>query len=432
VRFLLGLVNLGVGEASRSAEVRQVRLTNATVLFAMASVLVYNVIYLSLSPSVLWAAAVVTVACLGLYVAVLALNARGHHHAAKVVHTITTLSALVVSTTFGVGQGIQYYFYIFAILPPLLWSPKQWPWIALMLILTLVGYLGVEAVSPALLEGRLPLELRAWFRLPAVVLSFVSLVAVVLVAQGQVERREQKLEAQKDEIEEQNRWKDRLFGIVAHDLRNPFTAFETSLEVLVRRYDTLTDRERKDWLALLLDSSSQTGQLLEGLLQWAKDLMLSSQPKPEDFRLEDVVLEEFVQLLPLAEHKAIGLSWDGPSELQVHADRTMTKTLLRNLITNALKFTRDGGSVRVTADEHSHCRWRISVIDNGVGIEAGRLAKLFDSDKRQTTRGTRQEPGTGLGLILCRDFARKNGGELVIQSTVGTGSVFSFDLQRGR
>jgi two-component system sensor histidine kinase/response regulator len=235
------------------------------------------------------------------------------------------------------------------------------------------------------------------------------------------------LEEQTSQLTELNSLKNKLFSVIAHDLKAPLYALR-NLFRNVQLYDLPGD-EIKILVPEVINELTYTTGLMENLLQWAKSQMQAESVKPQ---LLDVagIAKEVLQLLRLqAEAKKIYISSSIEHPIFVYADKDMINLVLRNLLSNAIKFTPIEGSICVEARELRSCI-EISVQDTGTGISQEGLQRLMD-ENYYSTRGTGGEAGTGLGLMLCKEFLSRNGGRMNIQSEPGKGSTFSFTLPKG-
>ena len=229
-------------------------------------------------------------------------------------------------------------------------------------------------------------------------------------------------------LHEANQTKDRFFSIIAHDLKNPFNIFVLSLETLENQYDNISEPEKKEMIQSLTQSAYNTLNLLNNLLTWARSQSGKLQFQPDYFLINPIINENISLLDCQAREKNITLENNLQTRHTVFGDYNMVQTILRNLLTNAIKFTRNGGKVTVNAQETDKKSLRVAISDTGVGISPQRLKELFALDSNFSTRGTEQESGTGLGLILCREFVEKNYGEIWAESVVDQGSTFYFTL----
>ena len=240
-------------------------------------------------------------------------------------------------------------------------------------------------------------------------------------------RAEKQLEKREHDLRQANATKDRFFSIIAHDLKNPITALIMGSQMIVDRFEQLGAEKVRHYARLIYDSSRSSMNLLENLLQWARAQTGSIQHEPVLFDLAESVHETLRLVDQNAGAKRIALEPKVEQPLTVHADANMVRTVLRNLLTNAIKFTPEGGRVTVRA-RRENGSVRVAVQDTGVGIPPDDIDKLFRIDVSHTTPGTAREKGTGLGLILCKEFVELNGGRLWVESEAGKGSEFSFSL----
>ncbi len=220
---------------------------------------------------------------------------------------------------------------------------------------------------------------------------------------------------------------DKLYSILAHDLKGPVGNIKVMLDFLTNEPDLLDQESSKDLLYRVKESANSVHELLEDFLYWSRMIKQDVYFNPSKVDLDLIVRENILLLKSTAASKDIMLSFDIPIDAFVYADEYMLQTIVRNLIYNAIKFTDCGGLVEITARKTNNI-YEIAVSDNGIGISKKNMEKLFRSDVYLTTKGTAKEGGTGLGLILCKDFVEKNGGTIGVQSKEKTGSTFSFTL----
>ena len=235
------------------------------------------------------------------------------------------------------------------------------------------------------------------------------------------------LEVSEQKLEELNAAKDRLFSIIGHDLKNPFYVITSTAEILNEDYDILTDKEKKDFIDAIGSTSSCAQKLLENLLHWARMQTGRMEYLPEILQLKRMVDNSIQLLSSQAMKKNINLIYDIDGSLIVSADKNMLDTILRNLISNAIKFTNPEGTVTVCAEENAEFV-HVMVKDNGIGMSESDLKKLFRIDVNNCEIGSSKEKGTGLGLILCKEFVEKHSGKIWVESVVGEGSVFNFTI----
>ncbi|HEV3411868.1 MAG TPA: HAMP domain-containing sensor histidine kinase [Puia sp.] len=235
------------------------------------------------------------------------------------------------------------------------------------------------------------------------------------------------LEVQTQQLTELNSLKNKLFSVIAHDLKAPLYAVR-NLFRNVQLYDLPGD-EIKRLVPEVINELTYTTGLMENLLQWAKSQMQAEAVRPQVLDIAGIA-KEVLQLLRLqADAKKIYIDSKIENPIFVYADKDMVNLVLRNLLSNAIKFTPIEGSISLEARELRSCI-EISVQDTGMGISQEGLQRLLDQNY-YSTRGTGGEAGTGLGLMLCKEFLSRNGGQMNIQSEPGKGSIFSFTLPKG-
>jgi PAS domain S-box-containing protein len=230
------------------------------------------------------------------------------------------------------------------------------------------------------------------------------------------------------EIIENNNQKDKLFSIIAHDLRGPFTGFLSLTEMLMNNPSAFTSEKIQSIAKMMNKSAKSIYALLEDLLDWSR-----SQSHNIEFTQIFILLSgHVINIIDLyserAEAKNIKLINKIPNDISLFADNYMLNTILRNLVSNALKFTPSGGKIIFSCEIVTGNKVKISISDTGVGIEEEVLSKMFRIDSKYSSKGTEGEKGTGLGLLLCRDFVEQHHGELTVESTLGEGSTFSFTM----
>jgi signal transduction histidine kinase len=237
------------------------------------------------------------------------------------------------------------------------------------------------------------------------------------------------LASSEQELREANSAKDKFLAILAHDLRNPFTGLKTLADLMGDHYDALDDESRRRYCRMISAGAAQGLELLNQLLAWAKSQSGKIHWEPRRFKLKSVVDEEIALLCVLAGNKQIDLTVRIDKDIEVFADPQMISTVVRNFLSNSIKFTPRGGSVVLTAGPRNGSV-EIAVSDTGIGITKEDLAKLFRIDVHYTTRGTGDEAGNGLGLLLCKEFVEKHNGRISVSSEPGKGSTFKFTLPR--
>jgi len=270
-----------------------------------------------------------------------------------------------------------------------------------------------------------------------VVIGLVLIIALLVIylyvmkrkSNQELQTANERVSRQNLQLQQLNGTKDKFFSILGHDLKGPLNSLTSFSGLLINHTDSLTKDEIK-MLALDLDKSLKNlFALLENLLEWSRSQTGNIEFKPEPFDLASV-LETNKELLKVqAQNKKISIDNACKAEVIVHAHRHSINTVIRNLISNAIKFTPEGGAIIINAQQ-AQDEVMVSVADNGVGMTPEVIGKLFRIDTKLTTKGTADEKGTGLGLILCKEFIEKNGGRIGVDSKPGEGTVFYFTLPR--
>lgn len=235
---------------------------------------------------------------------------------------------------------------------------------------------------------------------------------------------EEKLKKQAEQLRALNQLKDRLFSIIGHDLRSPLGSLKDVLQLADE--EDLSEEEFKSFLPMLANNVGHTSELLENLLHWAKSQLQGETINPVHFDLKIVADHKQSLFEKKASDKGIHIQNKVQENTNIYADRHMMELVLRNLLANAVKFCNQGDTITITAEIDEQLT-TVCVCDTGVGIPEKNLSKLFAS-ATFTTQGTDSEKGTGLGLLLCKDFVEKNHGKIWVESTFGKGSQFYFTV----
>jgi signal transduction histidine kinase/ligand-binding sensor domain-containing protein len=273
-----------------------------------------------------------------------------------------------------------------------------------------------------------------WFRLIVIVIIILIISSIFILRVQRLKKQkillERLVEIKTSELYELNASKDKFFSIIAHDLKNPFNTIIGFSEMLKEEIKSGDKEAIGECAGVINKSAVQTFMLLENLLEWANSQRGKILFSPIPIKLSELYNEELSVLNDMAKGKDIELKSSYPENLTIIADKNMMKTILRNLISNAIKFTHKNGKVEVNA-LISNKQVEISVSDTGIGMSDETKAKLFRIDADLSTQGTENEKGTGLGLFLCKEFIEKHGGKIWVESKSGKGSIFKFTMPVG-
>lgn len=238
---------------------------------------------------------------------------------------------------------------------------------------------------------------------------------------------EVKLAEQNEQLKELISTKDKLFSIIGHDLKSPFNSILGLADVLHTDYDKMNDEERLRLIKLFHSSSKNAFALLENLLNWARIQRGKISIKKETLNLRNLVEESIKPYLLAAIKKQITVKNTISDELSLQADKNTMETVIANIFSNATKYTHSGGEVVISTQKNkSHIN--ILIKDNGVGMSNIEMNNLFNLELSSSKPGTENEHGTGLGLIVCKEFVQKNGGKLSVESERGKGSIFKLEI----
>ena len=240
---------------------------------------------------------------------------------------------------------------------------------------------------------------------------------------------EEKLFKYSNELKVLNASKDKLFSIIAHDLREPFSGIVGNLELLNESIGSFPIEESQDMVQDALKCAKDAYLLLENLLEWSRMQNGKLQLNKTNFNLFSQAESAIKVLAGAITIKKLSITNEIEKDLRAFADEYMTFTVFRNLISNAVKFSNTYGKIRISSKSEMDSV-KICIEDSGVGISAEDIKKLFRTETHHTTPGTAQEKGTGLGLILCKEFVEKNNGKIWVESAIGNGSRFIFTLRK--
>ena len=272
----------------------------------------------------------------------------------------------------------------------------------------------------------------------SVIKALISSVAIkdengnVVAFQGSIrditaqKEAEIKLKKNQKYLQELNASKDKFFSIISHDLRSPFNSILGFTELLWKNSEDFSRAEIEKIAYDIYKTGNETIDLLNNLLEWSSSQTGKLKINPENFFLKNVVDDTIDLLNDYAKKKNITVLNEVPGQIEVFADKNMISSVIRNLLSNAIKFTQNG-DVKISAEDVNSFV-KFSITDTGVGIKPEDIKKLFRLDKEFSTKGTANEKGSGLGLILCKEFIEKNNGEIYVKSEKGKGTSFILKL----
>lgn len=268
--------------------------------------------------------------------------------------------------------------------------------------------------------------------------SFNSLVRILAEQIQLVDEKGREIHAQNQllqksekELKASNKVKDKFFSIISHDLKGPIGAMGVYLEALSEDVNSFSKEELKIFATRMLESVNNLTELMENLLEWSRSQTGVIQFNPVEFSLHKAINFNLRLIEDRAEKKNISVTTELPDEINVFADRNMVDFIVRNILSNAIKFTPNNGKVKISAFQNDNYV-EIAIADNGIGIPKEDRTRIFKTTEHITTYGTADEKGTGLGLILCKEFVEQNRGSIWLSSEVGNGTKVTFTLPANR
>jgi two-component system sensor histidine kinase/response regulator len=231
----------------------------------------------------------------------------------------------------------------------------------------------------------------------------------------------------KNEVLKMNKQRDKLYSIIAHDIRSPLSGILQTVDAIEQGYFDPTSEDFKEIIHHLKERTKETSTLLTSLLQWSRVKSDKFEMHPTESNVY-VIVSSCIQLLNAnAENKNISIHFDSDENAIAWCDEVSIHTVIRNLISNAIKFTNSNGTIWVRT-KRSDCKLRIEIIDSGVGMAEETIKKIFEQNEHYTSTGTNNEQGTGLGLMIVKEFVEKNNGAIKVESVIGKGSTFVIEL----
>ena len=240
------------------------------------------------------------------------------------------------------------------------------------------------------------------------------------------------LKIQSEELVRQNAAKDKFFSIISHDLKNPLANIIGFAELIKDSSNEIDSEKLELFIGYIHNSALFTLEILEDLLDWARIQRGSLKSVKNNFNLSNLLLHNIEGHIPQALAKSINFESNFDKNIFINADEKMITAVVRNLISNAIKFTPKGGHISISTKEkiiNNKRRIETEIRDTGVGITEENMSKLFQIEQNYNSKGTNNESGTGLGLILCKEFINQNDGNIRVESELTVGSSFIFDLE---
>jgi PAS domain S-box-containing protein len=322
--------------------------------------------------------------------------------------------------------------YVFRTLKPFLFNQKDYDRLVEQKEVELIGsaslsWIGIPLQTPSKVIGVLVLQHYEKENVYSENdLNFLSSIGSQIAVAIERKKTEEEIIMKNDLLLSINAEKDKLFSIIAHDLRGPMSAFVAATQILTEDVQNMTIEDIRDISMNMKNDASNAYLLLENLLEWSRLQRGIMEFNPQKLRLDNIIGTSIGAVLGSAKTKGIEININIPDELYVTADKHMVETVFRNLLANAVKFTYGGGKINVSALSTTDNFVEIRIIDTGIGMTPELKGKLFKINENTNRPGTAGEPSSGLGLLLCKEFIEKHHGKIWVESEVGTGSTFYF------
>lgn len=403
--------------------IRRDWMTRLGIFISLGFVLTYALIYIILDWRTFWVSSLMSllvapILLLGLYCQKKGCAARGRIFLMLGAYLPV---AAGVFMALGTTTGLNYYFLVFCLIPILFYPLSDWPYILIFFLLNLGSYVAATVLPVPYFPQVVHPDTAQFLQIFSTITAWILVTMLFLLQQAFVAHHEAALSRNSQE-------KSRFFSLLAHDLRGPMGTLMHSLRFLSR--DNGGNSPDPAFLSQLETSSQNLYSLLENLLTWAESGQGRVIYAPRDLPLDGIFREVEDFFRPFARRKQVRLQVVCPPTAKVHGDPQQLVVIFRNLLGNALKFTPSGGMASLSA-ETSPEGWKILVEDSGIGIPPEILQGLFTPGVPVKRPGTGGEPGTGLGLLICAEFARLHGASIQAANRPGGGASFSLTLPKG-
>jgi len=412
------------------AEQRRIRMVNYIGVIALVYLSTYLSLFAFLDFKLFRPAFLFYIVYIILILGIMFINKIGYHSFAKVsMVLISTLFIVLISTwIFGKTPDFQTFILLIAFIPLFFWPLSKRGYLLVFFALNYSLYILIEYFPPIfnhIIE--LPENYINLFHSTNVLACFLGAVFALAFFIVLATKKEEKLIKKTHELEESQRHQDLVYSVIAHDLKSPLNGLLGLTDLLQRNLKKYGDEKKEEVIDMIFKSSRNLNNLLENLLEWSKLKSGMHNINLQFFSLERVVNETINLLNDRVQAKNINLKSYVDSNIKVFADTYMISTVIRNLVTNAVKFTPSAGIVKITSKEIDSML-RVCVEDTGVGIPQKYLKNLFKLESTYINIGTNSEKGSGLGLKICGDFIKANDGEIWAESEVNKGSRFYFTM----
>lgn len=413
-------------------EQRRINLVNYFSLISTLTMLVYVFIYGIVDFQFFASASYFLILASSVNVGIIWINKRRKHQVAKLLLALTTpIYILYIATVlFGKEPGFHVYLFVAAIIPLFLWNLRNNIYPALIISSIIIAYFIVEFI-PLNVQNHIVLSQGYIdiFRQTNIFVCFIVVGFAVVVYQWLYKKTEEQLVIQSEKLKISQKQKDKIYSIIGHDLRGPIGNFVNLTEIYINNYRNNSEEERLELMHSVHSSSVSIMNLLENLLDWSKMQSRAKEMYFMKFSLLDIVNETLMLFNDLLLKKELHITVKIRKSIELFADKHMVSTILRNLISNSAKFTSQSGKIIISAKENGS-KVEICIEDSGIGLSDSDKENLFDMEKVYKITPLSKEKGSGLGLVLCKDFIEEHKGKIWVVSKVGEGTKFYFTLPK--
>jgi len=459
------IINSGTNYQNSLLDKRRVRYLNILYIISICSAETYSVIYSLIDfklllPLILFSNIFVLLCAIGILLNRINKTVVSQHLFCILIIGITSITTFA---QIGTVANSHFYFLLFAMAPILVWRLKQI--IPILFYFSISTFLFIYAQfiwNPLHNLIIFPSEYAKLVSAFTVLGTFISLLAALWINYIQIEENEKKLEIQSTNLEEmieelrvhqadiikqkavveklnntlseKNKslveliaTKDKFFSIIAHDLRSPFNSILGFSNLLYKNFNDYSDTQIRTFVENIHKSTRQTFQLLENLLEWSRSQSGAMEFKPEMYNVDALIAETIEMACIVAKNKQITIYKNIDTSLYAYVDKDMFNVIIRNLLSNAIKYTYKSGIVSINISKKENIVF-ITISDNGIGINSDWIENIFNITEKHAIHGTENEKGTGIGLLLCKDFVEKHGGSIWVESEIGKGSSFTLTI----
>lgn len=429
--YLHGNFNSDFDSGLSEGEIRRIGFVNYIGLISMLNMISYVILY-SIFDFTLFKPAIIFLIASSLLVSgIIFLNNSGSRKQSKMLMALANplFMASVATWIFGKEPGFQTFLFAAMIIPLFFWSSNEAKYLVIFIGLSFLLYIVIEFLPPIFKPLiQLPANYIDAFKSTNVLITFGASALALIVYFNLTNNQELKLEKQALELKKAQQHRDIVYSIVAHDLKSPISRLFGITGLLLKDRPKNENTPEIEHLQNIHDSSKTLNNLLDNLFNWSKIQSGRMNIDKKQINLYEIVAEVESLLHNLIKEKQINFVNQMDHQTIAVADANMISAVVRNIISNAIKFTNRGGEITISSKKHQDIL-ELSVIDNGVGISEKVLNQLFSDQKPIYTMGTNNEKGSGLGLKLCKEFVEANGGKIWAGSVIGKGSAFTFTLK---